>query len=109
MNILSLEFFEVGDDLGAGPILRGDEFATEHSIPVDDVTLGDLESAVEVVDARGGVSDCKEVDVVLDEEAVVDRVVFVLADGNHDDIGHLALELNEAGKLFDTRWAPGSP
>src|SRR6185437_12704889 len=74
-----------------------------------DVAFRDLESAVEAVDAGCGVSDGKEVDMIPGEEAAVNRFVLVLADGNDDDIGHQAMELDEAGKLFDAGRAPGGP
>lgn len=47
--------------------------------------------------------------MVLDEEAAVDGVVFVLTDGDDGDIGHLTMKLNEAGKLFDAGRTPGGP
>lgn len=46
---------------------------------------------------------------MLDEEATVDGVVIVLADGNYDNTGHLMLELNEAGKLYKARRTGGGP
>lgn len=46
---------------------------------------------------------------MLDEEAAVDVVVFVVTDGNHDDIGHLLLELDETGQFDDTWSAPCGP
>src|SRR6185437_15284842 len=55
-----LQLLQVRHDLGAGPVLRRDEFAAEHAISVDDIAFGDLESAVEAVDAGCGVSDGKE-------------------------------------------------
>ena len=54
---VGLEFAEVVDDLGAGPVLGGDEFSAEDALAVDDVGFGDLDGAIEMVDALGGVAD----------------------------------------------------
>jgi hypothetical protein len=104
-----LQLFQVGSDLGARPILRRDEFAANHAVLVDDVALGNLKRAVEAVDARRGIANGEKVDVVLVEKAPVDGIIFILADGDDDDIGHLVVELNEAGKLDDAWRTPGGP
>ena len=100
---------EVVDDLGAGPVLGAYEFAADDALAVDDVGLGDLGGAVHGVDAGGGVADGEEIDLVLDEEALVDVGVFVLRDGDDGDLGKLALHGEEAGEFLDAGGAPGGP
>ena len=46
---------------------------------------------------------------MFDEELVVEVGVLVDADGYDDEAGHLALEGEEAGELFDARGAEGGP
>ncbi len=92
-----LEFAEVVDDLGAGPVLGGDEFSAEDALAVDDVGLGDLDGSVEMIDALGGVADGEEVDVILLEEVLVDVGVLVHADGDDGNLGKDLLHGEEAG------------
>ena len=47
--------------------------------------------------------------MVLGEEAPVDVVVLVHADGDDGEVGHLALQGEQAGQLFDAGRAPGGP
>ena len=100
---------EVAGDLGAGPVLGGDEFAAQDTLFVDHVALGDLAGAVEGLDVGGGITEGEEVDVVLLEEAVVLVGVLVLTDGYDGDLGELVLEGQEAGELLDAGRAPGGP
>jgi hypothetical protein len=104
-----LEVIEVADDFGAGPVLGGDEFASEDSVAVDDVGLGDLDGAVEFGDLLVGVADGEQVDVVAGEEVLVGGGVLVPGDGDDVEVGHLALEGEEAGELFDAGGAVGGP
>ena len=46
---------------------------------------------------------------MLGKKAVVDVLILVLADGDDDDIGHLAMKLDEARQLNNAWRAPGSP
>ena len=100
---------EVAGDLGAGPVLGVDELAAEEAVLVDDVGLGDLGSAVELVDAAVGVSDGGDLDVVIGEEATVDVVRLVHGDTDDGEVGHLLVEFEEARKFFDAGRAPGGP
>ena len=104
-----LEVVQVVDDFRAGPVLGGDEFAAEDSVAVDDVGLGDLDGAVEFGDLLVGVADGEQVDIVAGEEVLVGVGVLVPGDGDDVELGHLALEGEEAGKLFDARGAVGGP
>jgi hypothetical protein len=106
---VELQLFQVRRDFRTRPILCRDEFAANHAVLVDDVALGDLQRAVEAVDTGRGVTNGEKVDVVLVEKAPVDGVVFILADCDDDDIGHLVVELNEAGELNDAWRTPGCP
>jgi hypothetical protein len=106
---LRLEFAEVVEDLGAGPVLGGDELAAEDAARVDDVGFWDLDGAVEVGDTGGGVAQGEQIDVVVEEELPVDGRVFVLADGENGDLREAALESHEAGHLYDAGRAPGGP
>ncbi len=106
---VGLEVFEVVEDLGAGPVLGADELAAKDAGAVDDVGFGDLGGAVEGVDALIAVADGDEVDVVAGEELAVKSVVLVDADADDGELGHLFLELEEAGELFDAGGAPGGP
>lgn len=108
-KLLLDERLEIADDLGAGPILGGDKFAAEDAVFVDDVAFGDLAGSVEGLDAGGGVADGEEIDVVLLEEALVLVGIFILTDGDDDDLGKLVLEGEQAGKLLDAGGAPGGP
>ncbi len=108
-GLLGAEGAEIADDLGVGPVLGGDEFSAEDASFVDDIALWDLFGAVEGGDARGGIAQGEEVDVVSLEEAVVLVGVLVLADGDDGDLGEAALEFEQAGKLFDAGGAPGGP
>jgi hypothetical protein len=103
------EVVQVVDDFGAGPVLGVDEFATEDSVAVDDVGLGDLDGAVEFGDLLVGVADGKQVDVVAGEEVLVGGGVLVPGDGDDVELGHLALEGEEAGEFFDAGGAVGGP
>ena len=100
---------QVVDDFGAGPVLGGDEFAAEDSVAVDDVGLGDLDGAVEFGDLLVGVADGEQVDVVAGEEVLVGGGVLVPGDGDNVELGHLALESEETGKLFDAGGTVGGP
>ena len=62
---------EVLGDLWAGPVLGADEFAAEHAIAVDDVGFGDLDGAVELVDALVGIAHGGDGDVVGNEKFAV--------------------------------------
>jgi hypothetical protein len=106
---LGAEAVEVGDDGGGGPVLVADEFAAEDALLVDDVGLGDLDGAVEGIDALVGVADGEEVDVVLLEEGAVGGGVIVDADGDDGEAGHLVVEGEEAGELVDAGSAPTCP
>jgi hypothetical protein len=106
---VELEFGEVAHDLGAGPVLCGDELSSQDALLVDDVGFGDLGGAVEGVDAGVGVADGEEVDLMPGEEALIDVGVLVITDGDYGDAGHPLLELEEAGELFDAGRAPGGP
>ena len=101
--------FEVVDDRGAGPVLGGDELAAEVALAVDDVGLGYEFGAVEGGDLLAGVADGEEIDVVEVEEVLVGGGVLVPADGYYGEVGHLALEGEEAGQLFDAGGAVGGP
>lgn len=100
---------EVVHDDRVGPVLRADELAAKDALAVDDVGLGNLDGAVEGVDALVGVADGDEVDVVLGEELVVNVGVLVHADRDDFEAGHLLVEREQAGKLFDAGRAPGGP
>lgn len=104
-----LEFGEVIGDLGAGPVLGSDELAAEDAVSVDDVGFGDLDGAVEGIDAAIGIADGDEVYVMLDEESVVDLVVLVGGDGDDGELGVALFEGEQAGELFDAGSAPGGP
>ena len=106
---LRLELAEVVEDLGTGPVLGRDELAAEDAARVDDVGFGNLDGAVEVGDAGGGVAQGEQVHVVVEEELPVDGRVFVLADGENGDLREAALESHEAGHLYDAGRAPGGP
>lgn len=54
---MELQLFQVGRDLRTRPILCRDEFAANHAVLVDDVTLGNLKRAVEAADAGCGVTN----------------------------------------------------
>lgn len=86
-----LEALEVVGDLGAGPDLGSDELAAEDAIAIDDVGFGDLDGAVEGVDALVAVANGEEIDVVLEEEAAVDGVVLIGADADHGELRELLL------------------
>lgn len=104
-----LQLAEIVDDLGAGPDLGADELAAEDAVAIEDVGFGDLGGSVESVDAGVGVADGTEIDVVLLEEAAVDAVVLIHADADDGEVGHLVLEGEEAGELFDAGRAPSGP
>ena len=104
-----LEAFEVVHDLGAGPGLGADELAAEDAVAVDDVGFGDEGGAVEGVDALFAVADGDEIDVVAGEELAIDGVILVGADADDGELGHLSLQVKEAGELFDAGGAPGGP
>ena len=89
--------------------MGADELAAEHALTVDDVGFGDLLGAVEGVDTLLFVADGDEVDVILDQEAVIEVGVLVDAYRDDDEIGHLALEREEAGELFNAGGAEGGP
>ena len=101
--------FEVVDDVGVCPDLGSDELAAEDAVAVDDVGFGDLDGAVEGVDALVAVADGDEIDVVFGEEATVDGVVLIGADADDGDLGESVLEIEEAGQFFDAGCAPGGP
>lgn len=100
---------EVAGDLGTGPVLGVDEFATEQAVAVDDVGFGDLGGAVELVDAAVGVADGGDLDVVIGEEAAVDVVGLIHGDADDGEIGHLFMELEQTGEFLDAGGAPGGP
>jgi len=104
-----LHLGEVVHDVRVGPVLRADELTAEGALAVDDVGFGNLDGAVEGVDALVGVADGDEVDVVFDEELVVDVGILVHADGDDFEVGHLLVESEQAGELFDAGRAPGGP
>ena len=104
-----LHLCEVAHDVGIGPVLRADEFAAQDALAVDDVGFGNLDGAVERVDALVGVADGDEIDVVLDEELVIDVGVLVHADGDDFKVGHLLMQREQAGELFDAGRTPCGP
>ncbi len=109
VSLSALKFGEEIDDLGAGPILCADELAADVAVSVDDVGFGDLDGAVERVDLLVGVTNGADVDVMLDEEAAIDVVVLIHADGDDGELGHFLLEGEEAGEFFDAGSAEGGP
>jgi hypothetical protein len=104
-----LHLCEVGHEGGIGPVLGADELAAQDALSVDDVGFGDLDGAVEGVDALVFVADGDEIDVVVDEELAVDVGVLIHADGDDFEAGHLFVEGEEAGEFFDAGSAPGGP
>jgi len=106
---LRLELAEVVEDLGVGPVLRGDELAAQDSFAVDDVGFGNFEGAVEVGDALRGIAQSKKIDVVVEQEGAIGGGVFILADGENGDLGHTVLQDQQAGQFFDAGHAPGGP
>lgn len=104
-----LELLQVSHNFGAGPVLCRNEFAAQNAIFIDDIALWDLKRAIQPVYTGCGVANGNKVDVVLSKEPMVDVLILVLADGDDDNIGHLAMKLDKAGQLNNAWRAPGGP
>jgi len=71
---------EVGEHVGAGPVLGTDDFAVDAAVAVDDVGFGVHGGAVVERDLLGGVAVGGEADLVSAEKIVVGGLVVVNAD-----------------------------
>ena len=87
-----------------------DEFAADDAIAVDDVGFRGAGSIECGVGALREVEDGGDAgDVVIDEVLAVGVGVGVEADGEDDDVGQAALEVDEGGELFEAGRAPAGP
>jgi len=91
VGLAVLELGEVGDDLGAGPVLGAYELAAENALAVDDIGFRDLDGAVQGVDLGVGVADSGEVDGVFEQEGAIDFVVLIHADSDNLYVRELLL------------------
>jgi hypothetical protein len=104
------EVLQVVDDFGGGPVLGADEFAANDAVAVDDVGFGGAGGVEGSVGALGEVENGDDPgDVVIHDVLAVGVGVGVEADGEDDNVGHAALEVNEGGELFETGRAPAGP
>jgi hypothetical protein len=111
-NSLLLEITEIVQNFGVGPAIFGhaDELAADDAAAVDDVGLG---WAGRIEGVIGGICDVVDGEearqVVIDKVLAVGRLVGIEGDGEDDDLGHLALELDEGGELLGAGSAPARP
>lgn len=104
-----LHALDIGANLGAGPVLRAYEFAANDTISVDQVALGEDIASIALVAHLVAISDGEQVNVVVDEELVIDGGVFVGAHGEHNQLRHLMMQIDERRKLYEARRAPCCP
>ena len=108
-SLAALEALEIGDNLGAGPLLRPDELAADDSLAVDDVGLRPHVRVIQLRSLLRGVESCDEIDMVANDERRIGGAIVVDAHRENDKIGLLMMELEKGRQLLDTRHAPGSP
>jgi len=104
-----LERLEVAEDLGIVPILRADEVAADIALAVDDEGLRPAGDGVLFGDGLLGIADGDEIEVMLQEEALVGRIALVDADGEDWEFRVRVVELEERWGLFHAGRAPTSP
>jgi len=104
-----LQFIEVGEDFGGSPVGGTYEFSADDSVFIDDVGFGWADRSVGEVAFFRRVEDSEQVDVVVGDVGLVGVFVVVEADGKDDDVGHVALELDERREFFEAGGAPGGP
>ncbi len=103
------KFFEIGDEVRGGEVLRTDELAADDALLVDDVGFGEAEAAVEGVGLLVLVEDGEHGDVALCDVGLVLAVVFVAGDANDLNLGELLLQGDERWHLLDAGGAPAGP
>ena len=110
---------EVFRNLGLAPVNGADKFAPNHTIAVDDITFGNLESAVHICDrrdhariaSRATFAHREQIDVVIFEKLVISVGIVINADGQHGNVGSpkFLLQLHQRRHFINTGRAPGSP
>jgi len=110
---------EVFRDFGLAPINWADKFAPNHTIAVNDITFGNLESAIHVCDwrdhpgiaSRPTFADGEQIDVVIFQKFVISVGIIIDAYRQHSDVGSakFLLQLHERRHFINTGRAPGSP
>jgi hypothetical protein len=104
------EILQVVDDFRGGPVLSADEFAADDAVAVDDVGFGGAGGVEGGVGALGEVEDGGDAgDVVIGDVLGIGVGVGIEADGEDDDVGQAALEIDEGGEFFETGRAPAGP
>ena len=104
------EVAQVVEDFRVGPILSADEFAADHAVAVDDVGFGRARGVEGVIGLLREIEDGGDSsDVVIGEVLAVGAGVGVEADGEDDDVGHAALQVDEGREFFKAGRTPAGP
>ncbi len=98
-------------DLGLSPVDRSDELATYHSVPVDDIGLGNLDCTVKILALLRGIADGEQIHPVLFEKFVVRALILIHADSQHRDalVFHALLKNYQGRHFLHARGAPRRP
>ncbi len=105
----ALQLPEVAGDLGADPVLGADKLAPDDALPVEDESFRRARGAEGEIGALGAVEQCAHSDVVVDHVLAVGLRILVKADRQHNNAGHLLLQLGERWPLSQAVGAPGRP
>ena len=109
MGRLGGKFFEVIYEVGTGELLRTDHLPSNDSSFVDDVGFGKTEAAVKRVRGLILIEDGHQVDVVLQDVALVLREILSAIDCNYLNLWELVLEGHKTWHLLDAGSAPARP
>ena len=96
-------------DLGAGPVLRADEFAADDAVAVDQVGFRPHVGVVELRCGLRWVAHRDEIDVMTDKETGIGSGIVVDADGEDGQGGHLVVQFEERRQLLEARGALAPP
>jgi len=101
---------KIVENLGIGPVLGADELTANHTTGIEDVRFRRTAGIEGLVRLLGEIEDGGDAgDVVIDEVLAVSVGVGIEAHGENDDVGQIALELDERGELLETGRAPAGP
>ena len=104
-----LQTGKVIENFRRGPVLRIDELTPNLAATIDNVCVRKNKGSINRVGVPLRIADGQVIDFVPGKKLPVGAFIFVYIHAQHDQLGHLALELVERGNLFDTRGTPAGP